>query len=675
MPPRKPLYRRPKRKRLKKTTSTKRKPSSSKKKGVSFWHRALSFLGKAAVLAMIWGGVFIGALVSWYAYDMPDISQVTKPQRRPSITLLANDGTVFARYGDLYGQRVTGFDVPLDLVHAILAVEDRRFYSHFGIDVFGLARAFISNVRAGHVVQGGSTITQQLAKNLFLTPERTARRKVQEMLLAFWLEHTYSKEQILSAYLNRVYLGAGAYGVDAAADVYFGKPINALNLQESAILAGLLRAPSRFSPTNNPELAKKRMRTVLKAMQDAGYISEHQRARALLDTPFPRRKPGATGDGRYFADWIVDQVGSILKNLPQDVTVLTSLDLGLQRVAERKLENLLAEQGKTKKVGQGALISMTRDGAVRTMVGGRDYSKSQFNRAVQAKRQPGSSFKPIIYLAAIRNGLLPEDVFEDAPIKVGKWQPRNYSGKYKGPVTARQALAESINSVAVRVMQRAGAYNVVKTARALGVTSDLARDLSLALGTNSVSLLEMTGVYAAFAAGGRAITPFGIKEIRGRDGRILYRREAVQLPLTIEPQAVATLVDMMRDVVRKGTGRRALLDRPVAGKTGTSSEYRDAWFLGFTGNYVTGVWFGNDDNKPMKKVSGGNLPAMLWHDFMVTAEKKMPARDLLSELPPAPNALEEWSSQPPEKTGVDRLGDFIRSLTKGDVEVEPSYPN
>ncbi len=675
MPPRKPLYRRPKRKSLKKSSSARRKPSSKKKKGVSFWHRALSFLGKAAVLAMIWGGVFIGALVSWYAYDMPDISQVTKPQRRPSITLLANDGTVFARYGDLYGQRVTGFDVPLDLVHAILAVEDRRFYSHFGIDVFGLARAFISNVRAGHVVQGGSTITQQLAKNLFLTPERTARRKVQEMLLAFWLEHTYSKEQILSAYLNRVYLGAGAYGVDAAADVYFGKPINAINLQESAMLAGLLRAPSRFSPTNNPELAKKRMRTVLKAMQDAGYISEHQRARALLETPLPRRKPGATGDGRYFADWIVDQVGAILKNLPQDVTVLTSLDLGLQRVAERNLENILAAQGVAKEVGQGALISMTRDGAVRTMVGGRDYSKSQFNRAVQAKRQPGSSFKPIIYLAAIRNGLLPEDIFEDAPIKVGGWQPRNYSGKYKGPVTARQALAESINSVAVRVMQRAGASNVVKTARALGVTSKLARDLSLALGTNSVSLLEMTGVYAAFASGGRAITPFGIKEVRGRDGQILYRREAVQLPLTIEPQAVETLVDMMRDVVRQGTGRRALLDCPVAGKTGTSSEYRDAWFLGFTGNYVTGVWFGNDDNKPMKKVSGGNLPAMLWHDFMVTAEKKMPARDLLSELPPAPNALENWSSQPPEKTGVDRLGDFIRSLTQGDVKVEPSYPN
>lgn len=641
--------------------------------GASFWR----FVGRAAALIAIWGGILTCALVAFYAYDMPDVKQIAQPERRPAITLLADDGTVFARYGDIQGQRVSVKDVPPHLIQAILAIEDRRFYDHFGLDVFGLARAFFNNMKAGRVVQGGSTLTQQLAKNLFLTPERTTRRKVQEMLLAFWLEHTYSKEQILTAYLNRVYLGAGAYGVDAAADVYFGKPVSALSLRECAILAGLLRAPSRFAPTNNPALAVARAKTVLGAMAEAGYITEAEKQDALADIPMPSRKPGAGGDGRYFADWVVEQVGAILENAPQDIVILTTLDLKRQRLAERKLDGLLAAEGAGKDVGQGALISIDYDGAVRAMVGGRDYGASQFNRATQAMRQPGSSFKPIVYLAAIEDGLRPDDMFEDAPIKIGKWSPHNYDGDYKGPVSARQALAESINTVAVRVAQKVGPAKIVETARALGVTSPLQKDLSLALGTNEVTPLEMTGVYAALATGGRAVMPYGIKEVRSRSGKILFRRESVDLPVTVDSSAVATLVDMMTSVVSWGTGRAAALGRPVAGKTGTSSDYRDAWFLGFTGNAITGVWLGNDDNRPMKKVTGGGLPARLWRDYMVEAEADEPVRNLLQGLPAAaPRPDDNWSETPPKKEEGDLLGDLIRSLTgMGDIKMEPSYPN
>ncbi len=631
--------------------------------------KTLSFVAKALVLLMIWGTLLGGAVVAYYAYDMPDIRQIAQPERRPAITLLADDGVIFKRYGDLAGQRVTLKDVPPNLVNAILAVEDRRFYSHFGMDVFGLLRAFVQNVLAGHVVQGGSTLTQQLAKNLFLTPERTVRRKVQEMLLSLWLEHTYSKDQILTAYLNRVYLGAGAYGVDAAAEVYFGKPISALNLRECALLAGLLRAPSRYAPTNNPAEAAARTRVVLAAMADAGYIAEADQTLAEVSIPLPRRKPGAGGDGHYFADWIVDQVNALLENAPQDIVVMTTIDLKMQRVAERKVDGILATEGAAQKVSEAALISMAHDGAVRTMVGGRDYGESQFNRGTQAMRQPGSAFKPIIYLAALRQGLTPDTMFEDAPLKIGKWAPANYDGQYRGMVSARQALAQSINTVAVRVLQRAGLDNVLDTARALGVTSPLDPDLSLALGTNLMTPLELTGVYAALATGGRAVTPYGIKEIRSHDGKVLYRREDVTLPVTVEPQAVASLVSMMGDVVRYGTGTRASLDRPVAGKTGTSSDYRDAWFIGFTGNLITGVWMGNDNNKPMKKVTGGSLPATLWHDYMVEAESGQPARNFGAgtSLHNEPT-VEVFHETPPDgqekkEEKTDSLGDLIRSLT------------
>jgi len=631
-------------------------------------HPVLRWILKAAVLTAIWGGVALGLLLLWYSHDMPDVRQVTQPERRPSVTILTSDGTVLTRQGEAFGRHVKLSDVPQDLVNAVLAIEDRRFYSHFGIDLIGLARAAAQNAMARRVVQGGSTITQQLAKNLFLTPERTFRRKVQEMLLALWLEKKYSKEQILAAYLNRVYFGSGAYGVDAAADTYFNKPVEALNLRECAMLAGLLRAPSRFSPKRDQAQAEERARTVLAAMADAGYISEERKNAALADVPVPRRKPGAGGDGLYFADWITEQVSGLLEEAPQDIVVSTTLDLNLQRLAERKLDSILASSD-DKSVTQGALITLAPDGAVRAMVGGRDYNGSQFNRATQAMRQPGSAFKPVIYLAALLEGMNPYDTFEDAPLKIGSWSPENYDGKYRGAVTAREALAESINTVAVRVLQKAGLPKVHETARALGIVSPLGNDLSLALGASVVTPLELTGAYASIAAGGRTIVPYAIKEIRNRDGQVLYRRPEVSPPAALDPQAVATLVDMMKEVIYSGTGRRAVLDRPAAGKTGTSSDYHDAWFLGFTADYVTGVWLGNDDNKPMKKVTGGSLPAALWRDYMIDAHSGLPPRDLLHDTSAAA-AAESGGNHPPAletdaPSSSDIIGNLIRSLTGG----------
>lgn len=625
---------------------------------------------KIAILAVIWGSVAVGFLVAWYAYDLPDISQITQWQRRPSITMESEDGTVFARYGDLYGDRVTLEEMPAWLPEAVIAIEDRRFYKHFGLDPQGLLRAAARNVVAGHVVQGGSTITQQLAKNLFLSPQRTLRRKVQEMLLALWLEHTYSKNEILTAYLNRVYLGAGTYGVDAAAHVYFSKSAREVSLLEAATLAGLLRAPSRYSPSRDPEQAIERAHTVLETMVEAGYITKKQEIAALDVAPEPEHKPGSGGDARYFADYVADQIGPLVENTPQDLIVETTLDLRLQRAAEHEINETLSKQ-ENRDVSQAALITLAPDGAVRALVGGRDYHVSQFNRATQALRQPGSAFKPIVYLAALEAGLKPDDVLIDEPVSINGYAPENFDNKYRGPVTAREALAESINTIAVKVLQRAGVNNVIAAAEALGITSPLERNAALALGASDVTPMELTAAYAAIASGGRVVLPYAIKEIHSRDGEVLYRRTEVEAPATVDRGADETLVGMMQDVVRYGTGTRAQIGRPVAGKTGTSSDYRDAWFLGFTGNFVTGVWLGNDDNRPMKKVTGGSLPAQLWHDYMVEAEADVPERDLLSE---PSHSL--WGSTAAATENLSHaFTSFINGVLGGSSEPRPEYPD
>lgn len=572
--------------------------------------RRLITLFRWSLVAAIWAFVLLGSVLAWYAYDLPDVEGIAQATRRPSITLLAADGRPVASTGGLYGRTVTVADLPPALPRAVLAVEDRRFYQHWGIDSLGLARALWVNLRAGEVVQGGSTITQQLAKVLFLTPERTLERKAQEALLALWLERKFTKDEILSLYLNRVYLGEGTYGVDAAARRYFEKPANEVNLYEAAQLAGLLKAPSRYNPVRNYERASGRTRVVLAAMVEAGYITAEEAGRALAAKP--RRPALADRRARYYADWIMEQVNDYVGRVDADLTVVTTLDPGLQAIAEKEVTSLLDGEGRRRGASQAAFVAMSPDGAVRAMVGGRDYAESQFNRAVQARRQPGSAFKAFVYLAALESGRRPDHRVTDAPIKVAGWSPRNYGGRYYGVVTMREAFARSLNSVAVRLTEEVGRDRVAAAARRLGIASQLEVSPSIALGASEVTLLELTGAYAAFANRGRGVWPYGVVEIRDAAGRVLYRRRGSGPGEVVGGRAVDYMTDLMSATVEWGTGRAAKLDRPAAGKTGTSQEFRDAWFVGFTREIVAGAWFGNDDGQPMKGVTGGELPAKLW---------------------------------------------------------------
>lgn len=586
----------------------------------------LGMLVRGTLVAGIWAGIGLGAVLTYFAYDLPDISHVAQYERRPAVVVLAADGTEFARFGDLHGTVHSVSDLPPHLINAVLATEDRRFYYHFGVDPIGLARAVYVNWRSGRSVQGGSTITQQLAKNLFLSPERTLKRKIQEALLALWLEHRFTKDEILAAYLNRVYLGAGTFGMDAAARTYFGKPATQVDLREAAILAGLLKAPSRYSPTSNPNEAAERARVVLAAMEDAGVITPDQRQAALNAPLAPPRK--GMGDGRYFADWVTDLVPEFVGSGHGDVVVKTTINLATQRAAEQRVAEILTGPGPAANVGQAALVAMTSDGAIRALVGGRDYDSSEFNRATQARRQPGSAFKPFVYLAALESGLSPDSPVDDAPVRIGTWSPGNYDGKYRGTITMAQALAHSSNTATVRLADRVGTEHIRRVAGRLGIVSPMTKDLSLALGTSEVSLLELTGAYAGIANRGIPVWSYAITEITDRSGRVLYRRQGGGGEPAADPVLVAQLTRMMSGVIEFGTGRSAKLDRPAAAKTGTTQDYHDAWFVGFTADLVAGVWMGNDNNREMKKITGGTLPAKLWQGFMADAHKGLPPRPL-----------------------------------------------
>ena len=595
---------------------TRRPAAKRAARGRSRWGRALRGTLKWGLVGFVWCFVALVALVSWYAYDLPDVDKLEAGKREPAIVFRDRNGAVLASYGDVYGSVVRLADIPKYLPQAVIATEDRRFYGHIGVDVWGLSRAVWVNLRHGRIREGGSTISQQLAKNLFLTRKRTVRRKVQETLLAFWLERRFSKDQILTIYLNRVYLGAGTYGVDAAARRFFGKPAGRVSLYEAAMLAGLLKAPSRHNPAANPSAAARRARIVLKDMVEAGFISQ-RRAEAALK----RKHKFSPGIGaaapRYFTDWVLTRVRDYVGEVSNDLVVVTTLDARLQAIAEKQIEVYLARHGPRLRARQGALVALSPDGAVRAMVGGRSYSASKFNRATQAKRQPGSAFKPFVFLAAIEAGIDPDTKFRDAPIRIGRWRPRNYRNRYYGQVTLRESVTRSLNSVAVRVSEKVGRKKVIRVARRLGVRSRLRSHPSIALGAGEVTMLELTGAYAALANNGVGVFPFGIKEIRTRGGRVLYRRRGSGLGRVVAASHVAAMNDVLRAVMVWGTGKAArLADRPAAGKTGTSQEFRDAWFIGYTPDLVTGVWVGNDDNAPMRGVTGGALPAWIWKAFM-----------------------------------------------------------
>ena len=573
-----------------------------------------------AVLGL-WAVIAVVGVVIWVGAHLPAIQALEIPKRPPTIQIVGFDGSVLATRGEMPGANVSLKDLPPYLPRAFIAIEDRRFYSHYGVDPIGIARAAVANILHRGVSQGGSTLTQQLAKNLFLTQERTLQRKLQEVELALWLERKHSKSEILELYLNRVYFGSGAYGVEAAAQRYFGKSAKNVTIAEAAMLAGLVKSPSRLAPNRNPEGAEKRAQTVLTAMADAKFITEAQ-AKASIGHPSYNVKAAGAGTVNYVADWIGEVLDDLIGQIDQNIVVETSIDPKLQSVAEASIIDELAAKSVKFNVSQGALVAMTPDGAVRAMVGGRNYAESQYNRAVTAKRQPGSAFKPFVFLTAIEAGLTPETIRQDAPLDVKGWKPENYTHEYFGAVTLTQALAMSLNTVAVRLGLEVGAKNVVRTAHRLGIASKLETNASIALGTSEVSLTELVGAYAPFANGGRGVAPHVVTKIRTPEGKVLYARLPDQLGQVIEPRSVAMMNTMMQETLVSGTARKAEIPGwMAAGKTGTSQDFRDAWFIGYTANLVTGVWLGNDDNSPTRKATGGGLPVEVWTRFMRSAHQ------------------------------------------------------
>ncbi len=631
----------------------KRAPSRKSGAGRRAARPRRSLLGRLAYWTLVlgvWGAIGVAGLFAYYASQLPPIDQLAVPKRPPNIAVLASDGTLLANRGDTGGAAVRLSELPPYLPKAFVAIEDRRFYSHFGVDPVGISRALVRDVVGGGGMQGGSTLTQQLAKNLFLTQERTLSRKIQEAILALWLERKYSKDQILELYLNRVYFGSGAYGVEAAAQKYFGKSAKLVNLSEAAVLAGLMKSPSRLAPNHNLKAANERAAQVITAMAEQGHITEAMAKLALAQPAQLNREKGA-GSVNYAADYVMDMLDDTVGAIDQDIVVTTTLDSNLQTYAERALTDELNAKGDKYGVEQGALVALDPDGGVKALVGGRSYADSQFNRAVSAKRQPGSSFKPFVYLAALERGLRPDTVREDAPISIKGWNPENYSREYFGPVTLTKALSLSLNTVAVRLGLEVGPKAVVRTAHRLGIASELEANASIALGTSEVTPLELVTAYAAFANGGIGVQPHVIARVRTANGKQLYLRRNASNGRVIEPQYVAMMNAMMEETLLTGTARKAELPGwQAAGKTGTSQDWRDAWFVGYTSHLVAGVWLGNDDSSPTKKVSGGNLPVEIWSRFMKAAHQGVPATGLplgdwrdanapSPEAPPPPPAL------------------------------------
>jgi len=588
--------------------------------------------------AATFGLVAAIGLVTLALPPFSDTGDIWNRGRQYAVTLTDINGEIIGRRGVRQDDAVPLDEIPPHVIRAVLATEDARFFGHFGVDVFGTFRAMLANAQANDVVQGGSTLTQQLAKNLFLTPERSIKRKINEAFLALWIEARLTKPEILKMYLDRSYLGGGTYGVEAAAQFYFGKSIRDVTLSEAAVLAGLFKAPSKYAPHVNIDVARARANVVLYRMLDVGFISqgelfEAKRRPADVVSAANQYSPG------YFLDWAYREALVLLdeKKLQGDyaIEVKTTVDLALQRHAQKVLDEMLDNEAPAYSAHQASLVSMAPDGALKAIVGGRDYEESQFNRATDALRQPGSSFKPFVYLAALMAGYTPDTVVWDSPVSIGSWAPKNYSLKYAGKTTLTTALARSFNSVPVRLMLDIGRKPIIDTAHLVGLKSNLLAVPSLPLGTNEVTLMDITTGYATFANGGRLAQPYSVLEMRRPNGEVIYTREGnvPPAPQVVPEQAIADLNHMLHEVVVRGTGRRAFLGfTPQAGKTGTNQSYRDAWYIGYTAHHVTGVWFGNDDFSEMKKVTGGLLPAEAWKRFMVEAE----ATKVAAALPGVP---------------------------------------
>ncbi|WP_439577966.1 transglycosylase domain-containing protein [Elioraea sp.] len=592
----------------------KRKPAGARRPTARRAPRRRLRVWRWVLLLALWLALTLGGVVTWLAWDLRHPAAALEATRRPGVTLLDTEGGVLARSGDLYGETVRVPDLPRHVADAVIAIEDRRFRSHMGVDPLGLARAAAVNIAEGRVVQGGSTITQQVAKNLFLTPERSFRRKGQELLLTLWLERTFTKDEILSVWLNRVYLGAGSWGVDAAARLYFGVPARRLSVWQAALIAGLPRAPSRLNPRADPEAAIARGRVVLRAMVQAGLLSADsaRRAEAEAARGFAPAPPRGAG---WFAVWAQDRLGALPIEHGADLLLRTTLDPRLQSRAEDRLSALLAAEGGRLGIGEGAVVALDAEtGAVRAMVGGREARAGGFNRTTAARRQPGSAFKPFVWLAALEAGMTLTTVLEDKPVTIGGWRPENIDGRFRGQVTLAEALAQSLNTIAAQIVAEAGVPRVISAARRVGIVSDQPRDATIALGTGEVGLLELVAAYAPFVNGGRAVVPHGVLRAEVR-GRTIWRREAGAVRAIPEERAAA-MAAMLRTAVEHGTGRAAAIPgRAVAGKTGTTQNFRDAWFVGAVDGLLIGIWLGNDDAGPMRGVTGGTLPARLFREI------------------------------------------------------------
>lgn len=608
-----------------KPASTARRSKGGGSGGSGGGRRRRGFLGhifRLFLMLGLVGGLAVAAVVGYFAVKLPQEAWAI-PDRPPNVKIVSVGGELMANRGLTGGKAVSLDEVSPYIPQAVIAIEDRRFYEHWGIDPVGIVRAFNENLAAGETVQGGSTLTQQLAKNIFLNPEQTIQRKIQEAILALWLETKFTKNQILEMYLNRVYFGSGATGVEAAARRYFNKTASEVDLGEAALLAGLLKAPSRLSPARDPAAAKARAEVVLGAMRSAGFIGEAEYAAAKAQQP-TTAKSYWTGAEHYAADLVMRDIRDLIGDVTEDVIAETTIDLGLERTAEKVIRQTV--DGAKQNVSQGALVAVDGTGAIRAMVGGRDYAQSQFNRAVDAKRQPGSSFKPFVYETALENGWRPETVIDDAPVQIGNWTPQNYDNRYRGPVTVADALRQSLNTVAARLVDNVGAPAVIETAKRMGIESPMVDNASIALGTSEVSLLELTGAFAPFANGGYRATPHLVNRITTESGKVLWERGAEVPPIIVSADIVGMMNAMLTRVVTGGTGRKAAIEGwQAAGKTGTTQDYKDAWFLGYTANLTTGVWLGNDNGAKMQKVTGGSLPAQAWHDFMTAAHEGLPA--------------------------------------------------
>ncbi|WP_299175150.1 transglycosylase domain-containing protein [uncultured Brevundimonas sp.] len=615
-----------------------------------------------AVLA-VWGLIFLVVFFAVFARGLPDTSTLYDIDRQPSITYLDRNGALIATRGTQMAPPADLDALPDYVPAAFIAIEDRRFYHHPGFDPIGMMRAVATNMRAGRVVQGGSTLTQQLAKNLFLTPDQNMRRKVQELMLAVWLEMKFSKKEILALYLNRVYFGAGAYGIEAASQRYFDKSAKDLTVGEAALLAGLLKAPSRYSPVSESERAATRATVVLNEMEEAGVITAAQREEAVTQ-PVIVSRTLATQHAQYFIDWLDKSIRGLVGEPTEDMIVETTLDLTLQTAAERSVRRIL-DRDEGKGVEQAALVALDGDGRVRAMIGGGSYADSQFNRAVDARRQAGSAFKPFVYLAAVEAGYTPQTPVVDQPITIGNWSPKNYSNTFSGNMTLAQAVAQSTNTVAAYVADQVGRDSVARAARRLGIESRIGLEPAMALGAVEVSPLEMATAYDAFANGGRRVEAYGVSRIRTPQGRVIYQRASGQSGQAINNPSLYYMNQMLRGVMTSGTGRSAAIaGRDLAGKSGTTSDYKDAWFVGYTGGFVTAVWVGKDDNTAMRGVTGGSSPAAIWKGFMEAALPRLNA----PSIPNGPPMPEGW-------TAPDPIGDLMSGLGEGGALVEPVDPS